>query len=253
MNTKRIYRIGQIVPSSNTTMETEVPRMLNLSSAKEIVDFTFHSSRMRMKQVSREELTAMNGQTVRCAQELADAEMDVIATACLVAIMCQGLGYHRTAERQLREACEAECPNTATLSSAGALVSGLQTLGAKKISIITPYTPQLTKLVGDYLSAEGLEVQDAIALNVPDNLQVGRLDPMALVDIADRLSTSNIDALVLSACVQMPSLAAIDIVQRKLNVPVISTATATVFQILKLLGLPTAVPKAGEILSGHYG
>lgn len=47
----RLYRIGQIVPSSNTTMQTEIPAMLR---ARELVRpdrFTFHSSRMRMKRV----------------------------------------------------------------------------------------------------------------------------------------------------------------------------------------------------------
>jgi maleate isomerase len=46
---QKTFRIGQIVPSSNTTMETEVPAILR---AREAVlpdeRFTFHSSRMRM-------------------------------------------------------------------------------------------------------------------------------------------------------------------------------------------------------------
>ena len=29
----KLYRIGQIVPSSNTTMETEIPAMLNARQA----------------------------------------------------------------------------------------------------------------------------------------------------------------------------------------------------------------------------
>ncbi|TAM84061.1 MAG: Asp/Glu racemase, partial [Candidimonas sp.] len=41
------YRIGQIVPSSNTTMETEVPLMLRRVGEKFGHRFTFHSSRMR--------------------------------------------------------------------------------------------------------------------------------------------------------------------------------------------------------------
>ena len=55
------YKIGQIVPSSNTTMETEIPALLR-GHAEHFgdVDFTFHSSRMRMKTVSKEELAAMD-------------------------------------------------------------------------------------------------------------------------------------------------------------------------------------------------
>lgn len=43
------FRIGQIVPSSNTTMETEIPAILRAREAMFAERFTFHSSRMRMQ------------------------------------------------------------------------------------------------------------------------------------------------------------------------------------------------------------
>lgn len=52
----RTYRIGQIVPSSNVTMETEIPALLRAREMIAPERFTFHSSRMRMKHVTKEEL-----------------------------------------------------------------------------------------------------------------------------------------------------------------------------------------------------
>jgi maleate isomerase len=93
------FRIGQIVPSSNTTMETEVPAMLQAHSTLRPQDrFTFHSSRMRMKKVVKEELAAMDAESDRCALELSDARVDVLGYACLVAIMAMGKGYHRVSQ-----------------------------------------------------------------------------------------------------------------------------------------------------------
>src|SRR6266545_4114067 len=97
----RVYRIGQIVPSSNTTMETEIPAMLRAREAIRPERFTFHSSRMRMHKVNREELEAMNRESLRCAAELADARVDVMSTACLVAIMAMALGHHHNVQREL--------------------------------------------------------------------------------------------------------------------------------------------------------
>ena len=253
MNTVKTYRIGQIVPSSNTTMETEVPLMLRRAIVPDGVGFTFHSSRAPMKTVSKDELTAMNGHMVRCAGELTDARMDVIASACLVAIMCQGTGYHRETESALRAVCDENGVEAPVITSAGALIGATKTLGAKKIAIITPYVKSLTDLVVRYIEGEGIEVVDAISLEIPDNLEVGAHDPFALVEIVKELSTQDADAVVLSACVQMPSLAALDIVQRTFEVPVFSTAAATVFEILRALGLPAEVPAAGGLLSGQYG
>jgi hypothetical protein len=62
---QKLFRIGQIVPSSNTTMETEIPAMLNAHSVAHGTRFTFHSSRMRMKTVKKEELAEMDAESDR--------------------------------------------------------------------------------------------------------------------------------------------------------------------------------------------
>ncbi len=103
MSTARAYRIGQIVPSSNTTMETEIPAILRARELTQPERFTFHSSRMRMKHVTKEELAAMDADSDRCALELSDARVDVLGYACLVAIMSMGLGYHRVSQARLHQ------------------------------------------------------------------------------------------------------------------------------------------------------
>src|SRR6186713_3375753 len=122
MTVPRTYRIGQIVPSSNTTMETEIPAILRGRESVEPERFTFHSSRMRMKQVTKEQLAAMDADSDRCAAELSDAHVDVLGYACLVAIMSMGKGYHRVSEGRLhRRTVEAEHP-APVVTSAGALI-----------------------------------------------------------------------------------------------------------------------------------
>lgn len=252
MSAPRYYRIGQIVPSSNTTMETEIPAILR---ARELIDperFTFHSSRMRMKKVTKEELAAMDGDSDRCALELSDAHVDVLGYACLVAIMSMGNGYHRISEKRLHQrTVENGCP-APVVTSAGALVDGLHVIGAKKVSILTPYMKPLTQLVIDYIESEGIEVVDSISLEIADNLEVGRQDPRAPIEITRRLKTTGVDAVVASACVQMPSLASIQPIEDRIGLPVISSSVATTYQMLKRLGLSTAVPGFGSLLSGRY-
>jgi maleate isomerase len=246
--TQRPFRIGQIVPSSNTTMETEIPAMLRAREQILPERFTFHSSRMRMHRVVKEELEAMNRQGLRCAAELADARVDVMSTACLVAIMAMGPGYHRQVEEDLRQVARENHCEAAVMTSAGALVAGLKTLGARKIALMAPYMKPLTQAVVDYIEHEGIEVLDALSFEIPDNLAVGRRDPMQLLEDVGRLNTANADAVVLSACVQMPSLPAIALAQERIGLPVTSTAVSTVRQMLDHLGLAPVVPNAGALL-----
>jgi maleate isomerase len=241
------HRIGLLVPSSNTTMETEVPEVLRRAGAAMGEQFTFHSARMRMKTVEPSQLAAMNADAERATAELADAAVDVMAYACLVAIMSQGTGAHRDIEARLTcAAADADDP-VDVVSSAGALVEGLHRLGVKKTSIVTPYVKPLTAQVVDYIEGEGIEVHDAISLEVDDNLAVGRLDPMQLPGIASKLSLTGVDAVVLSACVQMPSLPALPAAEEALGLPVITAATATSWKILQTLGLSAVADGAGAL------
>lgn len=248
----KIYRIGQIVPSSNTTMETEIPAMLRGREAILPERFSFHSSRMRMKSVTKEELAAMDSDSDRCAIELSDAHVDVLGYACLVAIMSMGRGYHRVSEARLHQRTVDNGAPAPVVTSAGALVGGLQALGAKKVSIIAPYMKPLTAMVIDYLENEGIEVIDSISLEIHDNLKVGARDPLAPADLWRKLNVANADAIVASACVQMPSLASIPAIEAASGLPVVSSAVCTTYQMLSRLGLKTVAPMAGELLSGRY-
>lgn len=244
-----MIKVGQIVPSSNLTMEREIPAMLREREKHYPERFSFHSSRMRMKKVTAEELRAMDGDSDRCALELSDAAVDVMGYACLVAIMSMGHGYHRESARRLHRVTKGNGHSAPVVTSAGALIDGLHVLGAKRVSIVTPYMRPLTKMVADYIEAEGIAVQDTVALEIPDNLEVAAQDPMALREHYKRLDLTGVDAVVLSACVQMPSLAAIQIVEDEIGLPVLSAAVATTHQMLTALGLEPKVPGCGRLLA----
>ena len=242
------HRVGLIVPSSNVTMETELPRLLARHPGA-VRGFTFHSSRAVLHRVDPESLRKMVAEGDRCAAELADARVDVVAYACLIAIMAEGKGAHELAEARLQAVLAGAGCDAPLTSSAGALVRTLQRLGARRVAIVAPYLRSLTQVVIDYLGAYSIEVTSAASLEVPDNVEVGRLDPAALLGHAEGLDLDKADAVVLSACVQMPSLAAIDSAERALGRPVVSAATSTAAELLRLLGESADVPFAGAALS----
>jgi maleate isomerase len=224
-------RVGLIVPSSNVTMEIEIPELLRRGGG----DYSFHSSRMRMRQVSAEELKAMDAQGERCIGELADARCEVFAYACLVAVMVQGPGAHRRVEERLRAAAVEAGSTAPIVSSAGALVDSLARLGATRVAMVTPYVPALTARVVEYLEAEGVTATSVQSLGVDDNHLVGCIPGEQVVAAVERLDLTGVDALVLSACVQMPSLSVLDAVRQSVDIPVLTAATATADAIERAL------------------
>jgi maleate isomerase len=240
-----VHRIGLVVPSSNVTVETELPALL---SRHPLADFSFHSSRMRMHTVSAAQLAAMNAQRERCVMEIADASPDVLLYACLVAVMVGGPGEHGRVESAIAEQLAAGGSPALVRSSAGALVEALRAITAERIAIVTPYVRPLAEHVVVYLESEGFQVGDWRALEVADNAEVACIPGGRVLEAARSLDLTGVDALVISACVQMPSLDLVEAAEREFGIPVLSAATAGAYSVLRSLDLPVAVPGAGTLL-----
>lgn len=239
------HRVGLIVPSSNVTVETEIPELLGRHASAR---FSYHSSRMRMSQVSPAGLAAMNAQRERCVVEIGDTRPDVILYACLVALMAGGLGEHQRVEGLVAEQLATGGSEAKIRSSAGALVEGLQALQAQRVALVMPYMRPLAEQVVAYVEHEGFTVADWRCLEVQDNHAVGCIPGDRVMEAARSLDLTGIDALVISCCVQMPSLDLVQAAEQELGVPVLSAATAGAYSILRACGLPVDIPDAGSLL-----
>ena len=81
-----------------------------------------------------------------------------------------------------------------------------------------------------------------------NNQAVAALNPEDLKTHWKRVDLRDCDALVLSACVQMPSLEVIEEVEHASGLPTLSAATATTWAILRALELEPVAPGAGTLL-----
>jgi maleate isomerase len=157
--------------------------------------------------------------------------------------MVQGPGAHKRIEERLRSTLRDQGSTAPVISSAGALVETLKLLEARRIALIAPYMPPLTRAVIDYLEAEGIATVDSRSLSVPDNYEVGCICASRLEAAVQELNMREVDALVLSACVQMPSLGILERVRDSVSVPVITAGSCTAAAILHSLGQdPRIIP-----------
>src|SRR5260221_714374 len=187
-------------------------------------------------------------QRERCVVELTDASCDSLVYGCLVAIMAQGSGEHRRVTAVIREQLIESASMPTVVTSAEALIEAIQALGARRVTLVTPYLKPLAQKVMDYIEAEHIEVTDWVALEEPDNAAVARIPGERILAAARTLDPTKTDILILSACVQMPSLPLIEPAEAEFGLPVLSASTATAFTLLGRLGLPTVLPAAGHLL-----
>ena len=119
--------------------------------------------------------------------------------------------------------------------------------------MITPYVPALTQKVATTSRTPGSRWWTWSAAALPTTAPWGGLDPVDLFAHRGAAEpSSGCDAVVLSACVQMPSLAAIPEAEARLELPVLSAATATTYELLTVLGRAAVVPDAGYLLSKEF-
>ena len=118
----------------------------------------------------------MNAQRGRCVDELADAGVDALLYACLVAVMAQGPGEHRRVEAAVAAQLAERGLPAGLVSSAGALVDALAAMPARRVALVMPYVRPLAEQVVGYLEAEGFEVVDWVALEVARQRR-GRVHP----------------------------------------------------------------------------
>ncbi len=175
-----------------------------------------------------------------------DARVDVLGYACLVAIMAMGHGYHRVSQERLTKHTRRTAAKAPVLTSAGALVDALKVIGAKRIVVVAPYMKPLTELVVDYIRNEGYEVVDVPGAG--NSRQPRSRPPRSQPASGHRQDApdQDVDAIVLSACVQMPSLPAVAKVEAMTGKPVITAAIATTYAMLRQLG-----PRAGRAGRGR--
>ena len=178
----------------------------------------------------------------------------MLGYACLVAIMSMGQGYHRVSRAAPAQRALGQRRPAPVVTSAGALVEGLQAHGRQAyLGGVALHEAADEDWSSTTSTSEGFEVLDYVALEIPDNLEVGRHDPRP----GCSRSTSGWTAaastrIVLSACVQMPSLASIQKVQHESGIPTVSAAVATTWQMLRRLELRTEVAGCGALLSDQY-
>ncbi len=225
-------RIGLIVPSSNTTAEPEFR-----THAPEGV--SVHAARMALESVSVDELDAMSDDALRAASLLADADCDVIAYACTTGSLLHGPGFDSDLEAEL--AAEAGVSAVATALSVD---RALRALDAERIAVVTPYTADLDERERSYLEAAGYEVVDIDGRGLTVNTEIGWLtDEDAYRQVRATVAglradneSADIDAVFVS-CTNYRAMAVLDSLDADLGVPVISSNSATLWDVCGTLGV----------------
>jgi maleate isomerase len=235
-------RIGLMIPSTNTTCEAD----FNLAAPRE---FTVHGQRLWLSEGSSgpEAFERMNRDVETGAKYLATARMDVVAYGCVMGSVTGG----PEADKAILSLIERETgvPAVATMPAS---LEALRALGAKRISVATPYSEERNESLKAYLEARGFEVLNIAgepAAAASGHAGVNDQPPEVIAPFAAATCSPEADALF-CACTAWRSVEATEAIEKRIDKPVVTANGAMLWAALRAVGSRNPVRGFGRLLEG---
>lgn len=228
-------RFGLIVPSSNTTMEDEFWRMASGWA-------TVHTARMRLEKITVDELEEMEEQMLEAALRLADAEVNVIGYGCTSGSLLKGKDHAGEIERKITETT-----GISAVATAKAVIEALDELQVRRLCVATPYIEEINELEKGFLEQNKIDVLKIKGLGIAQNREVGSKNPSVAYELAKKVYLPEAQGIFIS-CTNFRTMEVIDELEKELDLPVISSNTATLWAMMKRADTKRELKGYGRLL-----
>lgn len=192
--------------------------------------------------VTMETLAAMDADLERCVENiLPGLPLDVVAYGCSAGTVAIG-------EEQLNRRIQAVKPGTKTTNPVTAAATAFDTLGARRISILTPYSKEVNAEVASFFVGKGLDVLNITGFDVASDLDIARISDATIKAGARAVKHADADALFLS-CTGLRAAHVAGDIEAELGLPVVTSNQAMAWHALRLAGFDVEVPGFGQLLT----
>jgi maleate isomerase len=225
---------GMLVPSTNTTCEIEFRRLPP--------DLQVHTARLG-KGGNSPFSPSLDADIAYQAKLLGSARVEVIALIQTSASLFAD-DYDAVTIKRMSEAS-----GVPSLTSAQAIGEGLRALGASRIAMATPYSPEVIKRASHYYESKyGMTVVASESLGGADAYAIGKMHAGMAQAAFGRIDRPNVDALVLPGG-NFPTLDFVAPWERQFGKPVITTNQAALWAILRAMKIKQPLPEWGRLLA----
>lgn len=232
-------RLGLIVPPTNTVNEAEWRVMVPDG-------VTFHTHRMRLHDAGTAEgLAHLHADLDAAIAMLTPCGVDAVAYACTAGSM---ISPPESLETQLTGR-----NGVAAVTTSAAIVAALKALGARRLSIATPYARRVNEHETHFLEECGFEVARIEGLGIGEGgphefIRIAQTPIEQVAAHARACFVPGTDALLIT-CTDFPTLPLIETLEAELGVPVVTSNQATLWSMLRRVGLPDRVEGAGRLFA----
>lgn len=238
-------RAGVIVPTTNTTFEDDYARFVPQLASHGI---RFHFGRAEYPGVlTVDTLAAMKATAVDEATKLSRARIDLLAYACTSGSFLRGVKYDAEVKAALSEAAG----GLPVVTAASASVAALKSVGASKITFLSPYPPEVHARGVSYFEEAGFEILAEATLAHNETRFIAATDSATVEGMAAEAVAPDSEAVFIS-CTNFPAWRSIPRLEERLQVPVISSNQAVAWDILAHLANGSGVTEGGYLFNRRH-
>ncbi|WP_269501638.1 maleate cis-trans isomerase family protein [Burkholderia sp. IMCC1007] len=230
--------IGLVVLATDHTIEYEWRKLLAIDGVG------FYESRIaNSADITPETLREMDGLIAPGVAVIRPGErLDVVAFGCTSASMV--LGEDRVIAR-IKESR----PNAACTTPITAARVALNSLGAQRVALLTPYMRTINESMRDYLLNRGVNVVRMGSFEHSDDNEVARIDAQSVRNAILALGRhDDVDAVFVS-CTSLRLADQVALIERELGKPVTSSNHAMAWHALRLAGVKDELPQLGRLFT----
>jgi maleate isomerase len=166
--------------------------------------------------------------------------LDVVAFGCTSASMTLG-------EAEVFRQIRLVRPEVACTTPVTAAFAAFKALGARRIGVLTPYSPEVNAVVRAYLDAHGPQVAAFATFDKRDDREAARISADSIVGGIARLARgARLDAVFVS-CTSLRLAETVAAIEAEVGIPVTSSDHALAWHSLRLAGVTDRVPGAGRL------
>jgi len=228
-------KIGLIVPSLNNTMEPELNKMAPSGVA-------IYATRLLLEKGLPENMEKMATDTEQATDLLKTADVTGILYGCTSGSLIKGLGWDQEIIRRMEDRTGVPATTTST-----AVIEAFKELGVKSVAVATPYVEAVNKIEKDFFEAHGITVVNIEGLGYTTGGELHRESPETAYAFAREVNREGADCLFIS-CTDFATIEVLNVLEQDMNKPAMSSNTASLWSMLRKLGIRDRIDDYGEIL-----
>ena len=246
MNSKKIKpkfikktnpRVGLIVLATDVMIEKDFLKVFSDISAD-----LFVNRITNYNPVTADNLKKMTNKITSVTENILPGEkVDCVVYGCTSGTIVSGYDNIKKKINIAKPDASVTAPSTAALNA-------LNKKNIRKISVVTPYIKSVNDDVVNFFKDNNFEITSNTYFDIESDVDIGKVDQDQLLEILSKIDHKNAEALFVS-CTSLPVLNIIEKLEKKLNMIVLSSNQALIWETLENIKKNNSIKGYGSLFS----